>query len=71
MVDYKSFLMLLQSDGARFKSRSHLPQFDVESFKEKTICPFLNPLIGEIEEAFIISEQLKGFTSIDPATFPK
>ena len=64
--------MLLQSDGARFfKSRSHLPQFDVESFKEKTICPFLNPLIGEIEEAFIISEQLKGFTSIDPATFPK
>ena len=71
LVDYKSFLMLQQSDGAHFTSWSHTPRFDVEFFKEKTIHPFLSSLVDKIEEAFSIPEQLKRFTSIDPAAFPK
>ena len=57
--------------GAHFTSWSHTPRFDVEFFKEKTIHPFLSSLIDKIEEAFSIPEQLKRFTSIDPAAFPK
>ena len=63
--------MLQQSDGAHFTSWSHTPQFDVEFFKEKTIHPFLSSFVDKIEEAFSIPEQLKRFTSIDPAAFPK
>ena len=47
-----------------------MPWFGIEFFKLK-IRPFLSILIDKIEEAYSISEQLKGFTSIDPATFPK
>ena len=36
-----------------------------------SIHPFLNSLTDKIEEAFSVPEQLKGFISIDPATFPQ
>ena len=65
------FDVAVQSAGASFNSRLHTPRFNVESFKEKTIRPFLSILNDKIEKAFSISEQLKGFTSIDPAIFPK
>ena len=48
-----------------------MPGYDFESFKEKTFHRFLSSIIDEIKEAFSILEQLKGFTSIDPATLPK
>ena len=71
MVDQEFYNVTVQSAGARFYSWSHTPWFDVESFKEKTIRTFLSICIDKIEEAFSISDQLKGFTSIDTATFPK
>ena len=55
--------------AAHFNNQSHTPQFDVESFKEKTIQPPINFLIDKIEEAFSISDQLKGFTSKDLTDF--
>ena len=55
--------------AAHFNNQSHTPQFDVESFKEKTIQPSINFLIDKIEEAFSISDQLKGFTSKDLTDF--
>ena len=39
--------------------------------KKKTIRPSLRFLIDKIDKVFSISEKLKCFTSIDPATFPK
>ena len=65
------FDVAAQSVGARLTSRSHTPLLDLESFKEKTIRPFFRSLIYKMEEAFSIPEQLKDFTSIYPATFPK
>ena len=53
------FDFAVQSAGASFNSRLHMPRFNVESFKEKTIRPFLSILNDKIEKAFSISEQLK------------
>ena len=36
----------------------YMLQFDVESFKEKTICPFFSYLIDKIEEAFSIGDSI-------------
>ena len=59
-----------KSAGARFNNRSNAI-FDLESFKENTICPFLSSLVKEIKEAFCIPQQLKGFTSVDPTMIPR
>ena len=65
------FDVVAQSARAHFNNLSHMLRCDVGSFKEKAIRLFLSFLIDKIEKAFSISGQLKGFTSIDSATFPK
>ena len=68
---HEFFDVAVQSARACFNCQSHTPWFAENSFKEKTIRSFLSILNDKIKEAFSISEQLKSFTSIDPATFPK
>ena len=58
-----------KSAGGRFTTRSY-NEFEIDSFVEKTIKPFLNELMKEIDTAFNIPEELKGFTVLDPASFP-
>ncbi|CAB3982735.1 Hypothetical predicted protein [Paramuricea clavata] len=55
--------------GVRFRSRSY-EEFDINKFNATTVKPFIEALVKEIEEAFEIPEHLKGFTAIDPLSFP-
>ena len=45
-------------------------EFDEDSFLENTIRPFFSHLIEEIETAFNIPDNLKGFTVLDPNSIP-
>ena len=58
-----------RSEGARFQTRSDT-EFNKDNFLERTIQPFITSLIEEIERAFEIPPQLKGFTVLDPESIP-
>ena len=58
-----------RSAGVRLRSRS-CEEFDIAKFNATTVKPFIEALVKEIEEAFQIPEHLKGFTAIDPLSFP-
>ena len=58
-----------RSAGVRFRSRSY-EEFDIAKFNVTTVRPFIEALVKQIEEAFKIPEHLKGFTAIDPLSFP-
>ena len=61
-----------KSSEARYKNCSSVNnEFDTETFVSQTVRLFLEALIDEIEIAFNIPEQMKGFGSIDPAMIPQ
>ena len=52
----------------RYQNHSSLTtEFDIDRSVSQTLQPFLKELTEETEIVFDITEQLKGFTSIDPA----
>ena len=66
------FETVSKSGEAHYKNRSSMNNdFDTETFVSQTIRPFLEALIDEIEIAFNIPEQMRGFASIDPVMIPQ
>ena len=59
-----------QSAGARYQSRS-FREFNLESFADDVIKPFIKDLITELEKAFEIPAHLKGFSALDPLLIPR
>ena len=61
-----------KSSEARYKNRSSVnKEFNTEMFVSQTVRPVFEALIDEIQIAFDIPEQMKGFASIDPVMIPQ
>ena len=54
-----------KSCGGRYQLRSYA-DFELSDFHTDFVKPVISDLIGEIENAFGITERLLGFSAIDP-----
>ena len=61
-----------KSSETHYKNRSSVNnEFGTETIVSQTARPFPEALIDEIQNAFNIPEQMKGFASIDPVMIPR
>ena len=59
-----------KSAAGRSRTRSFV-EFDVDTFNRSFIQPVIQDLLKEIDTAFDVPEQLKGFIAFDPESIPR